>query len=58
VQELKTKLEMAAGNLQKAKRFYCGTGPQAREYEQKTKRFRNAIMAKMGQTLSANQKNS
>ncbi|NVO00122.1 MAG: transglycosylase SLT domain-containing protein [Geobacteraceae bacterium] len=58
VKELKAKLEMASGNLQKAKRLYCGTGPQAREYEQKTKRFRKAIMAKMGQTLPANLINS
>lgn len=50
VKELKTKLVMADGNLQKAKRFYCGTGPQAREYEQKTQKFRRAIMAKMGIT--------
>lgn len=53
VKELKTKLAMAAGNLQKAKRFYCGTGPQARAYEQKTQKFRRAIMAKMEEILPA-----
>lgn len=55
VKELKAKLAMAAGNLQKAKRLYCGTGPQAREYEQKTQKYRRAIMAKMGKTSAANE---
>lgn len=54
VKELKAKLEMASGNIQKAKRLYCGTGPQAREYELKTNKYRKAIMAKMNQTLPAN----
>jgi len=58
VRELKTKLQMAAGNLQKAKRFYCGTGPQARAYEQKTQKFRRAIMAKMGKTSTAKEMKS
>jgi len=53
VKELKSKLAMAAGNLQKAKRFYCGTGPQARQYEQKTQKYRRAIMAKMVKTSAA-----
>jgi len=52
VKELQTKLRMADGNLQKAKRLYCGTGPQARHYEQKTQKFRRAIMAKMAITSS------
>lgn len=54
VKELNAKLEMASGNIQKAKRLYCGTGPQARKYEQKTNKYRKAIMTKMGQTLTAN----
>lgn len=58
VKELKAKLSMAEGNIQKAKRLYCGTGPQAREYEQKTRKYRKAIMAKMGQTLPAKEINS
>lgn len=58
VKELKAKLEMAAGDLQKAKRFYCGMGPQARQYEQKTQRFRRAIMAKMGITSSSKEMKS
>ena len=53
VKELKAKLEMASGDIQKAKRLYCGTGPQAREYEQKTQKFRRAIMAKMGKSSAA-----
>jgi hypothetical protein len=53
VKELKTKLEMADGNLQKAKRFYCGAGPQARHYEQKTRKYRRQILAKMGITSAS-----
>jgi len=48
VKELKTKLKMAAGNIQKAKRLYCGAGLQARQYEQKTRKYRQMILAKMG----------
>jgi Transglycosylase SLT domain len=58
VKELKAKLEMADGDLQKAKRLYCGTGPQARQYEQKTQKFRRAIMAKMGITSSVKEMKS
>jgi len=58
VKELKAKLQMADGDLQKAKRLYCGTGPQARQYEQKTQKFRRAIMAKMGITSSAKEMKS
>jgi len=53
VKELKVKLQMAGGNLQKAKRLYCGAGPQARHYEKKTQKFRRAIMAHMGITSSS-----
>lgn len=48
VKELKVKLARANGNLQKAKRLYCGAGPQARNYEQKTVKYRRMILAKMG----------
>jgi len=48
VKELKAKLAMADGNLQKAKRLYCGTGSQARDYEEKTLKYRRQIRAKMG----------
>lgn len=47
VKELKVKLARAKGNLQKAKRLYCGAGPQARNYEQKTVKYRRMILAKM-----------
>lgn len=50
VKELKVKLKMADGNLQKAKRLYCGTGPQARHYAKKTQKYRRAIMAQMETT--------
>lgn len=53
VKELKSKLAMADGNLQKAKRLYCGTGPQARQYEVKTRKYRQQIMAKMGKISAA-----
>jgi hypothetical protein len=58
VKELKAKLAMADGNLRKAKRLYCGTGPQARHYEQKTQKFRRAIMAKMAITSSVKEMKS
>jgi hypothetical protein len=48
VKELQVKLARANGNLQKAKRLYCGAGPQARHYEQKTVKYRREILAKMG----------
>jgi len=56
VRELKTKLQMADGNLQKAKRFYCGAGEQARLYELKTRKYRRMIMAKMEMMQSSGTK--
>jgi hypothetical protein len=53
VKELITKLAMADGNLQKAKRLYCGAGPQARHYEEKTRKYRRQIMAKIRITSAA-----
>ncbi len=47
VKELKAKLEMSDGNIQKAKRLYCGGGEQARLYELKIRKIRRMIMAKM-----------
>ena len=47
VKELQVKLARANGNLQKAKRLYCGAGPQARHYELKTVKYRRQILAKM-----------
>jgi len=47
VKELKTKLEMADGDLAVAKRLYCGTGKQARAYDDKIRRYRSEILGKM-----------
>ncbi|MRR54033.1 MAG: lytic transglycosylase [Deltaproteobacteria bacterium] len=47
VRELLTKIQMAKGNLQRAKKLYCGVGPQADAYEVKRKRFRQEIFAEM-----------
>jgi hypothetical protein len=47
VKELKAKLEMACGDLQKAKRLYCGAGEQARLYELTIRKYRRMIMAEM-----------
>ncbi len=47
VQELLTKIKMAKGNLRKAKKLYCGIGPQANAYEVKRTRFRHEIFREM-----------
>lgn len=44
VKELKTKLEMADGNLAIAKRLYCGAGKQARAYDVKIRKYRLEIL--------------
>jgi len=44
VRELMTKLCMTKGNLEKAKKYYCGIGPQANAYEVKRREFRKEIM--------------
>jgi hypothetical protein len=44
VRELMSKLCMSKGNLEKAKKFYCGIGPQANAYEVKRREFRKEIM--------------
>jgi hypothetical protein len=44
VRELGTKLEMARGDLVKAKKYYCGTGPDADAYETKRRSFRKVIL--------------
>jgi hypothetical protein len=53
VKELKTKLEMAAGNLAVAKRLYCGAGKQARAYDEKIRRYRREILGTMAKLESA-----
>jgi hypothetical protein len=47
VRELKEKLAMAKGNLSRAKRFYCGAGPDAAIYDRIRKRFRAEILREM-----------
>ena len=44
VRELESKVEMARGDLVKAKKFYCGTGPDADAYEAKRRSFRKEIL--------------
>ena len=44
VRELASKLEMARGDLVRAKKFYCGTGPDADAYEVKRRSFRKEIL--------------
>lgn len=47
VRELLTKVKMAKGNLRRAKKLYCGVGPQANAYEVKRMRFRQEILREM-----------
>ena len=47
VRELSSKLEMAKGNLVRAKKFYCGVGPEADAYELKRRQFRREILDEM-----------
>jgi hypothetical protein len=47
VRELKEKLTMAKGNLGRAKRYYCGTGPAAAAYDSIRKRFRAEILREL-----------
>ena len=44
VRELASKLAMAKGDLVKAKKYYCGVGPEADQYEVKRQQFRKEIM--------------
>lgn len=47
VKELLTKIKMARGNLKKAKKLYCGVGPQANAYEKKRMGYRREILREM-----------
>jgi hypothetical protein len=47
VRELASKLEMAKGNLIKAKKFYCGAGPDADAYEVRRRQFRKEILEEL-----------
>lgn len=44
VRELRSKLEMARGDLPRAKKLYCGIGPEADAYEVKRRQFRREIL--------------
>jgi hypothetical protein len=43
--ELYTKLDMAQGNLERAKKYYCGQGPQANAYMKKIRAIRQEMFA-------------
>lgn len=43
--ELYTKLEMAQGDLERAKKYYCGQGPQANAYIRKIRLIRREMLA-------------
>jgi hypothetical protein len=47
VRELASKLEMANGKLVRAKKLYCGVGPQADAYEVKRRQIRKEILAEI-----------
>ncbi|MBT0654609.1 transglycosylase SLT domain-containing protein [Geomobilimonas luticola] len=44
VRELASKMAMAKGNLVRAKKLYCGVGPDADAYEVKRRQFRREIL--------------
>jgi len=53
--ELYTKLDMAQGNLERAKKYYCGQGPQANAYMKKIRTVRQEMIAELnlqGNTLA------
>jgi hypothetical protein len=51
VRELSGKMEMAKGNLAKAKKFYCGAGPDADAYEVKRRQFRKEILEELNKEI-------
>ena len=48
VRELFTKLSMARGNLERAKKLYCGQGPQADAYLKKIHLVRQEMRTLLG----------
>jgi len=48
VRELFTKLTMAQGNLERAKKLYCGQGPQADAYLRKIRTVRVELRGNLG----------
>lgn len=55
VKELSEKLQMAKGNLARAKRLYCGVGPAAAAYDKVRKRFRAEILREVQKGFSTMQ---
>ena len=47
VSELYIKLDMARGNLERAKKYYCGQGPQATAYMKKIRAIRREMMTEL-----------
>jgi hypothetical protein len=47
VRELYTKLTMAQGNLERAKKLYCGQGPQADAYLRKIRLIRKEMLSEL-----------
>ncbi len=47
VRELYSKLDMAQGNLERAKKYYCGQGPEANAYIKKIRLIRQEMMAEL-----------
>lgn len=47
VLELATKLDMARGNLSRAKKLYCGVGPEADAYEVKRRRYKKELLREL-----------
>lgn len=58
VRELANKLEMAKGNLTKAKKFYCGAGPDADAYEVRRQQFRREILEELDKSRRNQAENS
>ena len=48
VRELLSKLTMAQGNLERAKKLYCGQGPQADAYLKKVRLVRREMLNSLG----------
>jgi hypothetical protein len=47
VRELASKLIMAKGNLNRAKKLYCGAGPDADAYEVRRRQYRKEILEEL-----------
>lgn len=48
VRELFTKLQTASGNLERAKKLYCGWGPEADAYMKRVRHVRQEMLAELG----------